>query len=340
MSLRVLVIGGRGYYGGFIVDALAGMGEVEVVIGGRRGPVTVDLDDPATFDAMGGFDVVVDAADTVGASPDAAARHAVARGAVWLEASADRAVTERLLALDCPGPGALVVGVGIFPGLSTALAARAAAGMDHPVTIESSVRLSPFSGAGRGNCALMRRMLETPGARVIDGRQIETPAMFAARPAPFPSGPRPAVGVGLPDVPLIHRSTGAEAVTCRMALAPGVLRFGFALSAALMRRAGPLRRPLGWLTELSMVILRAGLLRRVSSRVELVAVAEGGGRRRVEALDVADGQRGTAEGVAAAVAVLQSGHRPPAGVHTAPEAFGADALLDAYRDRATRPAAG
>lgn len=331
MTLRVLVLGGRGYYGGFIVDALRTLDGVEVAIGGRAGPVVVDLGDPATFGAMRGFDAVVDAADTVGAAPDAAAIAAVKQGAVWLEASADRAVTERLLALDVEGPGALVVGVGIFPGMSTALAAVAAAGLDRVERVEASVRLSPFSGAGRGNCALMRRMLETPGARVVDGAQIETPALFAAERVVFPSGAHAAVGVGLPDVPLIHQTTGAAHVTSRMALAPGFLRFGFALSAALMRIAGPLRRPMGWMTELSLIVLRAGLLRGVSSRVELVAVAEGGGQRRVEQLDVADGQRGTADGVAAAVLRLRDGHRPPPGVYTAPEAFGGGGLLEAFR---------
>ncbi len=327
--MKLLVIGGGGYYGGFVVEALRRLAGVEVAIGGRSGPVVVDLADPGTHAALDPYAVVIDAADTVTHAPDRAARRAVERGGIWLELSADRGVTERLLALDPDGPGALVVGVGIFPGMSTALAAVAAEGMQR-AHIESGVRLSPLSGAGRGNCALMRRMLETPGARVLDGRQVETAAVFGAAPLPFPSGERAAAGVGLPDVALIHRATDAETVTTRMALAPGILRLGFTIGAALMRWAGPLRRPLGWLSEWSLIALRAGLLRRVSSRVELVAIAEDGAQRRVERLDVADGQRGTADGVAAAVICLRDGARPAPGVHTAPTAFGARALLDAF----------
>lgn len=328
--MKLLVIGGAGYYGRRVVEALRPLDGVEVAIGGRRGPVVVDLADPQSHGPLDDFDVVVDVADTVNAAPEAAARRVVARGGIWLEVSADAAVTARLLALDVSGPGTLVVGVGIFPGISTALAARAAAGMTAPA-IELGVRLSPFSGAGRGNCALMRRMLETPGVRIVDGRAIETPAVFAAAPMPFPSGERSAAGIGLPDALLIHRATRATAVTTRMALVPGLLRFSFALGAGVMRFAGPLRRPLGWLAEWSLVGLRAVLLRGVSSRVELVAVArEGAGEPRIEQLDVADGQQGTAAGVAAAVACLLDGSRPAAGVLTAPEAFGADVLLAAF----------
>lgn len=336
--LRALVIGGGGFYGAQVVEALGRIDGVEVAVAGRRGPVVLDLAEPSSFDAMDGFDVIVDAADTTTHAPDAAARRAVERGAVWLEMSADLGATERLLALDVAGPGALVVGVGIFPGISTALAAVAAEGGARAV--ELGVRLSPFSGAGRGNCALMRRMLEVPGVRFCGGARVETPPVFEGAALPFPGGTRVALGAGLPDAALVHRATGAPDVTCRMALIPDVLRFNFALFGAVMRFAGPLRRPLAWMAEVGLIAMRAGLLRRVETPVELVAVADRGeaGPRfealRVEALRVEDGQRATAHGVAAAVRCLverrRRGEALPGGVHTAPDAFGGRALLDAF----------
>lgn len=329
--MKVLVVGGAGYYGGRVVAALAALDGVEVAIGGRRGPVRIDLGDASTFEALAGFEVVVDVADTTRHAPDDAIAATVARGGVWLETSADAPTVDRLLGLPLDGPGAAVIGLGIFPGVSTALAAAVADGGAERV--ELGVRLSPFSGAGRGNCALMTEMLASPGARVVDGRREGRPAVGEARRLAFESGAHVGVEVWLADLGLIHRATGAAAVSTVLAIRPGWLRHSFRLGAALIARAGPLRRPLLALTEWSLILGRAVLFRRVSSPVELVAVADEHSRR----ISVEDGQRAMAEGVAAAVVLLRDGRRPPPGVSTAPEAFGAEPLLAAFEGARAAP---
>ena len=121
--MKILVIGGQGFYGARVLAAIAALGEpVEVAAGGRRGPVTIDLTRPETFPAMADFALVVNSSDAVNAPPDAAMAWCLARGIVWLDMGADAPTVERLLAVESQG-GTAMVGVGVFPGLSTALAA-------------------------------------------------------------------------------------------------------------------------------------------------------------------------------------------------------------------------
>ena len=82
--MRVLVVGGAGYYGRRVLAALAQVPGVEAHAAGRRGPVVVDLADSTTFSAFSGFDVVVGCHDSVGVASDAAAAWCVAEGLVWL----------------------------------------------------------------------------------------------------------------------------------------------------------------------------------------------------------------------------------------------------------------
>ncbi len=336
---RVLVIGGSGYYGARVAAVLARLEGAEVHVAGRgaTGPrgVRVDVRDPETFQRLRGFDLVVNASDTVNAPPDALAAWCLAQGLTLLEMGADPTTTERLLALPDRGArGTLLVGVGVFPGLSTALAAAAAGLVAECRTLDLGVRLSPLSGAGPGNCDLMLRSLQTPCCWVQDGGRRQGPLLGPARPLPFlGAGRRPAVGLALPDVALVARATGVPTVRAAMALIPGALRFNFQLLAALLPRLGPLRRPALALTGLSLRLMRAILLRRVGSRVQLTAVANLGAPDEAAVLAAfPDGQQATALGVGAAASLLlQRTAAPPPGVYTTADLFPFDALLAEVR---------
>lgn len=136
---KIVVVGGAGYLGSRAVRALRRAPEIEAVVAGRRGPLVVDLARPETFSALEGADVVVDVSSSHAVAPDALARFCLERGIVMLEASSDRVVIERLLdahrgAAGCPG--ALVLGAGIFTGVSNAMAAEAARALPGACAIE------------------------------------------------------------------------------------------------------------------------------------------------------------------------------------------------------------
>jgi hypothetical protein len=316
---RVLVIGGRGYFGARVVESLRRLDGVE-----PTATREVDLLDPATFPAMGRFDAVVDCADSVRAPPDAAAAWALAHGVPFFEMSADAPTAERLLALP-PGTGTLVVGVGLFPGLSTALAHALGAAR----RVDVAVRLSPLSGAGPGNCELMTASLSVPSVRYENGRRIEGPAVGAALRLPFAGGrAATAIGVGLPDVALVRHATGVPDVAAWMALVPGAMRLSFRLLAALVRLAGPLVRPL---VTASLKLSRGLLLRRVPTAVQITVVADRGlPGERAWRVSVPDGREATAAAVAAALDLWRVRGAPP-GVHAAGALFPAPALLDRMR---------
>ncbi len=349
---RVLVIGGRGHFGARVLETVRALElpGLEVTAASRRAAYRVDLADPESFPVMLSFDVIVNCADTVRAPPDAAARYCLERGLIFMDMGADAVTVERLLALrlpqeqtsSSPARGVVIVGVGVFPGLSTALAAQACALAERPEGVTLGVRLSPLSGAGPGNCALMVHMLQLPSVRFEGGRRVEGSAVGAALTLPYAGvGPRVSNLVGLPDAALIHRATGALAVQTAMALNPGVFRFSFRAIAWMLAIAGPLRGLLLALTRWSLFLLRGVLLRRVESRVQLTASArareQGEGEEVTLMLDVADGREGAALGVAAVVSCCLERQLIEPGVYAVPELFELDALIAATRGLGTSP---
>jgi hypothetical protein len=345
---RILVIGGAGFYGARVVAAVKRIDDVEVSIGGRSVEggarrldggagegVRIDLGDAATFGALDGFDVVVNCSDTVRAPPDALASHCLRQGLTLFDMGADPPTTERLLQLDSEGArGFVVVGAGIFPGISTVLAQAAAEAVADCQSIDVGVRLSPLSGAGPGNCALMTEMLRSPSFWYEDGERHEAGPVGPPTRLPYLGiGERVSLRVALPDVALVRRSAGPPTVRASMALVPSFLRFNFGLLGALLPRMGPLRRPLLALTEWSLRFFRGLLLRGVKSAVELTAVANRGGPdEQLRMLAFADGQEGTALGVAAMVELwLGRSELPPPGVYAPGDLFALGELMAAVR---------
>jgi hypothetical protein len=303
---RILVIGGAGFYGRKVVEALRRAHEVEV--GSRRAAVAVDLGRPETFTAFSGFDLIINCSDSVNAPPDAAIAHVLEHGGVWMEMGADALTIERLLALPVPAAarGAAILGVGVFPGLSTVLARAVVEREPTCARVELGIRFSPLSGAGRGNCALMAKSLFVPAVRRRAGQREQFSSALGPV-ARLPYGedqqPRASVVVALPDTALIQRACpDVPDVAAHLSLVPGWLRFSFGLMARFASWLRFARRPLEWLIEWQMILLRAWVLRGVESRLELVAVADRGlPTERSLTLSFADGQAATAAGVAAAV---------------------------------------
>ncbi|MEZ4474850.1 MAG: hypothetical protein R3F60_29495 [bacterium] len=298
-------------------------------VGGRGGPVVVDLTDSSTFSAFSAFDVIIGCHDTEGVSGVEAAGWCIAHGKAWLDVSADRPSVERLLALAVEGRGHAIVGVGLFPGLSTALAAEAAAAAaasfaGHYPQLDLGIRLGVFSGAGRGVCSLMVGLLTRPSIFYIAGRRVEGPALGGGLHLAYLGGKsHSGRRVGLPDAELIHRATGTDA-RVYLAVRPGIVTPAFSLVGTLVRIAGPLRPAVIRLLRASLVLLRARLLRDRPAPVQITAKVI----RETRRLACPDGQRATGAAIAAAVACWQAGYRPSAGgVHLAVEAFPPDALL-------------
>lgn len=310
--MRIIVVGGQGYLGSIAVAALRRAPGVTALAAGRsasgEGTARLDLTDPSTFACVDGADVVVDVADATTTPPDALAAYCQQRGITFLEATSDRPAVARLMARGPDGgDGALVLGAGIFTGLSNLLARAAAGGVTDARRITWAVRSTPFSGAGRGTVALMASVLALPTVRYEDGRRVEGPPV---RPGPrmaFPSGDAPTIEVPFAEAEMIHRSLGVD-VTVAMSPYPDVLQRVFLWTPPWMARSGWYR----WLMAGYFRLLRGVFLSGRASPVEMVARAEGAaGEVATRTLRADDGMR--AGGVAiAAIARLLGARRPGA----------------------------
>lgn len=319
--MRVIVVGGRGFIGQRIVRGLARVDGLEVRVASRGGPLRVDLDDAASFEAIRAGDFVVDASASSRTRPDALVEACLARGATLLVTSSDRALIERLLVAyrrgkpAHAGPGCVVLGAGIFTGVSNVLAGAVAArcraegaAVDH---VELAVASSPFSGAGAGTIDLMVDTLAIPARRVEGGAWVDRPSVSAGPVVAFPDAERATLEVPLAEPAMIAESTGAPSARMFFAPKPGLLRASFLLLPASLLRRGWFRGAL----RLYFTLLRRVLLSRVPSSVEIVATARAGGRSARASVTVSDGMAALGVAVAATIELLRERQPPAPGVH-------------------------
>ena len=127
---RILIIG-TGHLGRLVATFAARLIEIEIRVASRRpgADVFLDLTSTATFSALDSFDAVVDCADASTSDPCDAAEYCLRRGISFVETSADSVVLRSLLLrkqrVPGVGGGRLILGVDIFPGLSSLLVAGA-----------------------------------------------------------------------------------------------------------------------------------------------------------------------------------------------------------------------
>jgi len=294
--MKVVVVGGTGHLGSRAVGSLRRLPGMEVVIASRRGPTKLDLADPTTFGVLADADVVVDLADATTTAPDALAAYCLEHGPVLVEATSDREAVERIhrTLAGREGKGAVVLGAGIFTGLSNLLAASVA--REGARSLQLAIRSSPYSGAGTGTIALMIAALRQGARSFVDGRETLGPAVARGPRFPFPSGEAPSLLVSLAEPWMIHHATRVPTVHAYLAPQPSWLVPMFLFLPRWLLAMAFFRAILrGYFT-----LLRRWLLRSVSTRVEMVVRCD----ERVRTLVADDGMGAGGAAIAAIVACL------------------------------------
>jgi short subunit dehydrogenase-like uncharacterized protein len=267
---RIVVLGGSGFLGSRVVAALKKAG-ADVSVASRRSEVQVDVTKPESFAALDRFDVVVDLSDTVSNPPDALIAWCLERGKCVIEATSEAPCVERLHAAHVGTKGRLVLGGGIFTGVSNLLARDVARRVGTVDSIQVGVASSPFSGSGTGTITLMVKALEVPAVRYENGRRIEEPTVRRGPSLDYAGVTRPTGYMSLAEPFMIHTSTGAPKVEVLFAPQPGVLVPAFTMIPGWLARSRVFQAFMrGYFT-----VLRRVLLRSVSSSVELTARAAG-----------------------------------------------------------------
>lgn len=306
--MKIVVIGGSGFLGGKTVAALKRFPGVEVEVASRRGPVVVDVARPETFAALEGADVLVDLTDGTRSRPDALAAWCLERGKTLLEATSDAETISRLVEAHqaSAGPGRLVLGAGIFTGVSNLLARDVADVVGPGSALTWAVASSPYSGAGKGTIALMVEAAARPVVRTVGGKR-ETLALTAGPTLDFDGVARPTLRMSLAEAEMLPASTKATTVDTLFAPKPGFLVAAFTLLPAFLLAASWFRAVL----EAYFTFLRRFVLRAVPSSVQMVATASRDDVRAERHVTAADGMDAGAWAIAAMAEAVGKTPPPP-----------------------------
>jgi short subunit dehydrogenase-like uncharacterized protein len=352
--MKILVVGGNGYFGSNVAAALRGLPNTTVHIASRNpdateGEIKLNLNDPATFDVMQGHDFVVNCSDALTARPDPAMAYCLSHGLTFIETTDDAQTMLRLLqkyrggADSGAATGRLVLGLGIMPGLSNLAAAelvRSKGGAQHVQRIEVALRLNPLSGAGYGMSALSAQVVSTLSKRFENGALISDPPVWFSPLIPFADGAMPALRTGLPEAVMLHYSTGVPNTAAYLSLGTPLPGLGRALETALFGVAmalprDPFFKPLAQ-RALSQVFVgvRTVLFREGKTPFEIVAMADRTDYFKHDgdslSLQFSDGIAAGAYAVAAGV-VLLAAQSPAPGVHLPDEVLNLDDVLAKMR---------
>lgn len=306
--MNVVVVGGTGYLGGRTVEALKAVQGADVSAASRRGPVSVDVTKPETFSALAGADVIVDLTDGTRTKPDALVAWCLEHGKTIVEATSDADTVRRLFEAhrSSAGPGRLVLGGGIFTGMSNLLAREVTNEVGPGSALTWAVASSPYSGAGRGTIALMVEASARKAVKTVDGRREEVP--LERGPSLTIAGTqRPTLRMSLAEAEMLPSSTKAKNVDTYFAPKPGLLVTAFTMLPAWLMQAAWFQQVL----ELYFVVLRRVFLRNVASSVQMVARAELAGKVAERHLVARDGMQAGSWALAAMVEGLVASPPPP-----------------------------
>lgn len=333
--MRVLVIGGRGFVGSRVLQALHSLHDIEVWIGSRtpRGSnsIKADLNNQSTFSGMNNFDYVINCSDSIKAPPDNAINYCLIKGLTFLEASADLVTIDRILTKmrgqqansDAP-QGMVILGIGLFPGLSNVMARAAFQSRQNCQRLDIGVELTPLAGSGLGTASLGTRMLEFPAVRYEDGQRVTEPSIQKGIKMPFWSRERRTMQMGMPESVMLHYSTGVATTATFVATRPPAPGFWISFLSALLSPRSALRRPFIFLMRHQFNLFRTVMLRRVREPIELTAQAD---KSSWIFFRTNDGFLAIGYVIAAALSLLASKPKMPPGLYLPDEVFGLSELV-------------
>lgn len=326
------MLGATGFLGRRAAAALEADG-IEVARVSRRGPVRVDLRDATTFEALSDCEVVLDLANATAACPEALAAWCVAEGKLFVEATSDAPVVEGMASrLAGRGPGLVVLGAGIFTGVSNLMARRVAEAVPGARRLSWAVASSPYSAAGTGTIELMVSASALPALRYEAGVPVESRLERGPLVA-FEAGPLPTLRLRLAEASMLRASTGVPDVEVLFAPLPSLLVPAFALTPAPLFGAPWF----GVLMRAAFIVLRRGLLSWRATTVRMVAEAESSAARRRILVRAQDGMQAAAFGAAAITGLLARARPGRSGVCFVDDVLVLDAVVREAERLAGRP---
>ena len=281
MSLRVLILGGYGTFGGRLARLLADEERLTLIVAGRSVeraevfcatlPARATLT-PAVFDRDGDLDaqlaalapdVIVDASGPFQsyADPYRVVRPAVARGVDYLDLADGSEFVKGIAQFDARArAGAVFVlsGVSSFPALTAAVTRRLSADMARVDAISAGIAPSPFAGLGLNVVRSIASYCGKPIELLRGGRSAiahgltETRRFTIAPPGRVPLGNRRFSLVDAPDLRLLPALwPSAREIWTGAGTVPEILHrvlnlFAWAVRLRLLPSLAPFARLMHW----------------------------------------------------------------------------------------------
>lgn len=307
---KVRVLGGSGYLGRRIVSALRRVPGLQVESASRSSAICVDVTRPETWSALDDSALVIDVSDATRAAPDALIDYCLSRSITVVETTSDAPCVERLHQRFRSASAPLILGGGIFTGVSNLLARAVLADAEPGASLQLAIASSPFSGAGASTVELMVETLRRPVVRYVDGARVEDDAMSRGPKIDFGAATRSTLVAPFAEAYMLHHSAGAKSVQTLFSPRPGWLVPSF---LAMPRWVGATRVGRGLLRGYFTVLRRVALA-RVRSVVELCAIAQGPTRSVARRVIAPDGMAAAAWALAAMSEQILARPRPAGAV--------------------------
>lgn len=259
--MRILVVGGGGFFGRRVVEELVGSGHFEVVAAARRLPTEptpcrferLDLAAPDLERRVAALEpaVVVNCAGPFRCEQYALVQAAIDAGSHYLDLAEQPAFVCGITRFDDAARRAgcaVLSGVSSVPALSSAVVADQIAQFARVEAIDMGIS-APERPPGTGAVAGVLEQCGQPLPRAADAVAAWTDA-FAVR-WPAPVGVRVLARCDVPDLHLLpQRLPGLRRVTFRAGVASRTLMLGLRCFARLRRR-GWFRNPQSWVAPLA-----------------------------------------------------------------------------------------
>ena len=330
-AMKVAVLGGTGFVGARLVEVLLlnGIDAVAAVRNPKRPrDIMVDLRDPMTFRVLDPFDYVVDiaSADTL-----ALAQYCLVRDKIFLSGTSDHVIVERLLELyGSSGRGLVVLGAGLFPGISNLAAVSATRRVKDVTSIQVGVCLSPLSGAGAGITQLMGDALQRPYLSRVRGKIEVGPSIARGPKLRFSSGRRRMMRAALADTQLLLTSTTVPNLNVFLAIRPVLMTLAFLATPMFVLTSSWFGAMTRWLFR----FLRGRVFRVRPTPVEITAEARGSSDVTTIFATTSDGMLATAHALAAVIRIESKrawGERPT-GCLTIDECYSLEEVVETMRE--------
>lgn len=288
--MKVLLIGGSGFIGKHIKKTLKKYNPELHVITGTRSPkagdeIYFDILNEKLFNSLKNFNFIINCSDTFIASPLSIIDYCLFNNLVFLEITADSNIIEKILhqyrntkQLNYKITGSVIIGLGIFPGLSNILAGYLLKNAYTKGSIELGIKTNFFSGAGKSMAKLMVDMIDKNAVYYLEKEKREIQPMTKGTLFPLYKNGIPAhkyksLYACFAEAVMLNFSTSASFIACYYIPSSKLIYFSLRSISLFTNRFCFAKKIIVKVLYGSIIFIRNFLFKNVSTPVTIFCIA-------------------------------------------------------------------